>query len=63
MVKRMDDTGKYIAAEEGILDARFVRIKVRLEELSEQIEALADAVEILIQLVSREKSKGGVEKD
>lgn len=56
----MDDTGKYIAAEEGILDARFVRIKVRLEELSEQVEALADAVEILIQLVSREKSKGGV---
>ena len=45
------------------MDARFVRIKVRLEELSEQVEALADAVEILIQLVSREKSKGGVEKD
>ena len=45
------------------MDARFVRIKVQLEELSEQVEALADAVEILIQLVSREKSKGGVEKD
>lgn len=59
----MDDTGKYIAAEEGILAARFVRIEARLEELSEQVEALADAVEILIQLVSKEKSKGGVEKD